>query len=253
MRKKVLITGGGKRIGAALVRAFAEDDWQVCIHVNHSTAEAAELILQLKNPGLHTVTQCDFNLPEERKIWLKTLEKFDLIIANASCYRLTGANETETPENRQRYWQVNYHTVLELIEFQQQNLPANRPAAAIIMLDCDVLNDDGGIKEFTEPAPGIDSYLASRIALAHQLPALARKYAPALRINAIAPGPVLPPVNCVTKGMTVILNKVPMHQPVAVDDIVNTALFLQKNNSITGSIIAVDGGMHLGVENQERL
>ena len=45
--------------------------------------------------------------------------------------------------------------------------------------------------------------------------------------------------------MTVILEKVPMHQPVAVEDIVDTALFLAENNSLTGSIIAVDGGMHL--------
>ncbi|MBR7144918.1 MAG: SDR family oxidoreductase [Lentisphaeria bacterium] len=253
MRKKVLITGGGKRIGAALVRAFAENGWQVCIHVNRSTAEAAGLIAQLPNPDWHSVTQCDFSLPENRQAWLKNLECFDLIIANASCYRLTGVNEEESPENRQRYWQVNYHAVLELIEFQQKNLPENRPASAIIMLDCDVLNPDGGIKEFTEVPPGVDSYLASRIALAHQLPGIARRYAPDLRINAIAPGPVLPPVNCATKGMTVILNKVPMHRPAAVEDIVSTALFLQKNTSMTGSIIAVDGGMHLGVKNPERL
>ena len=250
MQKKVLITGGGKRIGAALAKAFAENDWQVCIHVNKSAAEASELISQFKNPDRHTITQCDFNLPGVRQEWLKNLGKFDLIIANASCYRLTKANETETLENRQRYWQVNYHTVLELIEFQKNNLPESSPASMIVMLDCDVLNADGGIKEFAEVPTGVDSYLASRIALANKLPVLARKYAPVLRINAIAPGPVLPPVDCAAKGMTVILNRVPMHQPVAVEDIVNTALFLQKNNSMTGSIIAVDGGMHLGVEAQ---
>ena len=248
MLKKVLITGGGKRIGAALGRAFAEQDYQLFIHVNNSIAEAQQLKNELKNPDWHQITQCDFNNPSERQNWLNTLPAFDLVIANASCYRLTGRGETETLENRQRYWQVNYHTVLELIKFQKNNLPENSPASMIVMLDCDVLNADGGIKEFAEVPTGVDSYLASRIALANKLPALARKYAPALRINAIAPGPVLPPVDCATKGMTVILNKVPMHQPVAVADIINTALFLQKNSSVTGSIIAVDGGMHLGVE-----
>ena len=250
MTGKVLITGGGKRIGAALVRAFAENDWQVCIHVNQSQSEAGELLKQLKNPAWHQISQCDFNDPAARCKWIASLEPFDLIICNASCYRLTGRNETETPENRQKYWQVNYHTVLELIEFQQKNLPENLPASAIILLDCDVLTPDGGIKEFSEPPAGGDSYLASRTALAHELPLLARKYAPKLRINAIAPGPVLPPVDCQTPGMTVILDKVPMHQPVGVQEIVNTALFLQQNKSLTGSIIAVDGGMHLGVKNK---
>ena len=245
MAKRVLITGGGKRIGAALVKAFAENNWQIYIHVNNSVIEAENLLCQLKDPAEHTITRCDFNDPAARKEWLATLPEFDLVICNASCYRLTKRNEVETFENRQRYWQVNYHSALELIDFQAKNLPENRPASAIVLLDCDVLTSCGGVKEFTEPPAGVDSYLASRIALANKLPELARKHAPKLRINAIAPGPVLPPVDCTTKGMTVILEKVPMHQPVAVKDIVDTALFLADNNSLTGSIIAVDGGMHL--------
>ena len=245
MAGKVLITGGGKRIGAALVKAFAENDWQVFIHVNNSISEAEKLVAELKNPALHTITRCDFNDPAARKEWLQTLPEFDLVIANASCYRLTRRGEAESWENRQRYRQVNYLTVLDLIEHQMQNLPENLPASFIVLLDCEVLKSDGGIKEFVEPIPGVDSYLASRIALANKLPELARKHAPKLRINAIAPGPVLPPVDCATKGMTVILERVPMHQPVAVKNIVDTALFLAQNNSITGNIIAVDGGMHL--------
>ena len=248
MPKKVLITGGGKRIGAALAKAFARNDWLLTLHVNNSLAEAMELINTLKNPGLHQVTQCDFSDQNKRREWLQTLGKFDLIICNASCYRLTGRDETETLENRQRYWQVNYHSVLELIELQYKNLPSDLPASALIMLDCDVLTSSGGIKEFTEPPPGVDSYLASRIALARRVPELARNFAPHLRINAIAPGPVLPPADCTTGGMTVILDRVPMHQPVMVQDIVNTALYLAQTPSMTGNIIAVDGGMHLGVK-----
>lgn len=248
MYKKVLVTGGGKRIGAALSTAFAEQDWQVFIHVNNSKSDAEKLLGNLKNPTLHRITQCDFNDPDALGKWLQTLPPFDLVICNASCYRLTGRDEAETSENRQRYWQVNCDAVLKIIDFQRENLPENTPASTIILLDSDVLNADGGVKTFAVPPPGVDSYLASRIALAGKLPELARKHAPFLRINAIAPGPVLPPVDCATKGMTVILDRVPMHRPVAVQDIVNTALFLQQNSSITGSIIAVDGGMHLGVD-----
>ena len=252
MAKKVLITGGGKRIGAALCRAFAGKDYQVYIHVNNSAAEAEKLLCELKNPAWHQITRCDFSDQTARQNWLKTLPEFDLLIANASCYRLTKRGETESVENRQRYWQVNYRTTLELIEFQQKNLPENLPASAIIMLDCDVLESDGSIRKFVEPPVGVDSYLASRIALANQLPALAKKLAPALRLNAIAPGPVLPPVDCSTKGMTVILEKVPMNQPVGVNEIVNTAIFLAENPSLTGTIIPVDGGMHLNSNKENK-
>ena len=238
--KKVLITGGGKRIGAALAAAFAGADFQVFIHVNESYDAACALLKTLKNPELHRIVRCDLSDPQLRKKWLDELPGFDLVINNASCYRLNPPEETETPEIRQKYWQVNYHAPLEIIEQQKAHA-----ALAINLLDCEVLLPGNGIKEFIEPAEGCDSYLATRVALAHKLQELARELAPAVRICSIAPGPVLPPVNCRTAGMTKILGRVPMKQSVGVQEIVNTALFLWNNPSLTGAIIPVDGGMHL--------
>jgi len=249
--KTVLITGGAKRIGAALVRAFAGRNWRVCIHCNQSRTEAESLLRSLDASRQHWISCCDLSDPVRRKAWLDGLPGFDLVINNASCYRLTPKDCREKASDRERYWQVNYHAPLEIIAHQQKHLAAGCRALAITLLDCDVLNPEQGIKEFTLPEDGVDSYLATRIALAHKLMQLARSCAPGLRIGAIAPGPVLPPVDCVTAGMTVILDKVPMHQVVGVQEIVNTALFLQDNPSLTGVIVPVDGGMHLGCENKK--
>ena len=241
MLNRVLITGGGKRIGAALVRAFAELDFEVYIHCHRSQKAAEELRSQLQDPDRHSIVNIDLSSAERSK-YLSELPPMDLVINNASCYRLTKAGESESAQNRQLYWQVNYFAPLEVIQWQKNSHPGK--SLAITMLDCDVLDPAGGVKEFVEAPAGVDSYLSTRIKLARKLLELARSNAPQ-RIAAIAPGPVLPPVNCPTAGMTRILDRTVTKRPVGVNEIVNTALYLWQNPALTGVIIPVDGGMHL--------
>ena len=243
---RVLITGGGRRIGAALALRCAQLGCQVYVHAHQSQDEAHALVAALPGRTQHQVTVCDLSDPAERRNWLESLPEFDIVINNASVYRLTAPGAMESAADRERYWQVNYFAPLEII--QKQYLQKLTPAGgklAITLLDCEVMTADNRIKEYSELAPGVDSYLASRIKLAHELKALAAAHAPVQRINAIAPGPVLPPVNCTTPGMTRILERVPMRQPVKVEEIANAVEFFRKNHSLTGVILPVDGGMHL--------
>jgi len=242
--RRALITGGGRRIGAELVKRCAALGFEVHCHVWRSQAAAQELLAQLPGKN-HQLSCCDLSSPEDRQNWLKTLPGFDLVINNASCYRLTPAGGSEKASDRQRYWQVNYHAPLEIIAHQKNLLRHGRNALAITLLDCDVLEPDGGLKPYSEVPVGTDSYLATRIALAHKLLELSKEYAPALRLDAIAPGPVLPPVDCVGPGMTRILQKVPMQSSVGVEEIANAAEFFWRNPALTGVILPVDGGMHL--------
>lgn len=246
-RPRALITGGGKRIGAELVRRCAGLGFDVYIHVWQSQAEAEALRKTLPESSLHCISSCDLSDPAARHRWLEQLPGFDLVVNNASVYRLTGTDGVESAAVRERYWQVNCLAPLEIIDHQLRNLSAASSIvpAAITLLDCDVLTPAGAVKPYVEPAAGADSYLASRIFLAHKLLALAGELAPRLRICAIAPGPVLPPVNCTTGGMTRILNHVPMHRAVGVEEIANAMEFLWQNHSLTGHILPVDGGMHL--------
>lgn len=241
---RALITGGGRRIGAELVKRCAELGFEVWCHVHDSRQEAQELLQALGN-GNHQLSCCNFNSPEERKSWLAALPGFDLVINNASCYRLTPPGGRESADDRQRYWQVNYHAPLEIIQHQRKHLLPGQTALAITLLDCDILEGDGGLKACCEVPEGMDSYLATRIALAHKLLAMSREFAPGLRLNAIAPGPVLPPVNCSTPGMTRILEQVPMRQSIKTAEIANAVEFFWRNPSLTGVILPVDGGKHL--------
>lgn len=241
-KKRALVTGGAKRIGAEIVKYLAENGFAVTVHVWQSQAEAEELIKNLPSAEAHCVSVCDFSDPQARKEWLKSIGTFDLVVNNASAYRLNAPGSKEPTEIRQRYWQINY---LAAVEIATHAAAKNSQALVINMLDSDILNNRGGVKDPVEPPIGEDYYLYSRIMLGHMTAAMAAEYAPEVRINGIAPGPVLPPVNCTTPGMTQVLKDVPMKRPAAIGEILAAIGFFRENASLTGVILPVDGGKHL--------
>ena len=238
---RALVTGGGRRIGAAIVRRLAENGFAVWIHVRRSRREAEALRESLPSPGRHIVSVCDLSDPAARGAWLETLPGFDLVVNNASCYRLTPPGETESAADRERYREVNLEAPLAVIRHQFDHLAGE--GLAVNLLDADILDEAGGVEAPRRVPAGEDSYLATRKALGMATRMLARELAPRLRVNGIAPGPVLPPAGIAGAGMTRILDRVPLRRPVAVEAVVNTVEFLWRNRDLTGAVIPVDGGM----------
>lgn len=215
--KRVLITGGALRIGRAVCITFAEAGAQIIIHCNTSLAAAQELLNIL--PGTdHQIQQCDLNSPDEL---LSRCGQIDILINNASVYRLENDSE-------EKYMQVNFHAPLSLMkQFTAQNL------------------DEGCIINFLDAMENESFYSKSKQALCAATLTAAVEYAPKIRVNAIAPGPVLPPVSHKGPGMREILKEVPMGRQIPLKDITDACLFLVQNDSLTGQIIYVDGGQHL--------
>ena len=217
--KKVLVTGGAVRIGKALCQAFAEVGAQVTVHCNKSLEQARELISTL--PGSeHKLVQCDLNSPEGL---LDKCGKIDILVNNASVYRLP-------EEAEEQYMKINYSAPMSLMkQFSKQGL------------------DEGCIINFLDAKEDYSSnaYAVSKQALRDATLEAALKFAPKIRVNAIAPGPTLPPVGLNGPGMKEILKSVPLGKQILRKDITSACLFLLENNSLTGQIIYVDGGLHL--------
>jgi NAD(P)-dependent dehydrogenase (short-subunit alcohol dehydrogenase family) len=74
---------------------------------------------------------------------------------------------------------------------------------------------------------------------------LAKTYAPKIRVNAIAPGLVLPSENIAQDEWTTLVDRLPLKHPVSIDEVIAALEFLLKNESITGQVIVVDGGYSL--------
>ena len=223
--KHVIVTGGAVRVGAAVVRAFAAAGARVTIHCRNNFAAAEKLAAEL-GPR-HRVVRADLSggAAGAAKLWNALDAPVDVLVNNASCYRLP-------EEQRFLYARVNYEAPLELMRrFAAQELPEG---AVVNFLDQAVLN----------PAPTEETeYLESRRRLARATVDFARDFAGKnLRFNAVAPGPVLPPVGLEDSRMEKTLKSVPLRRPVALDDLTRAVLFLAGNSSVTGTILPVDCG-----------
>ena len=227
--RHAVVTGGAVRVGAALVRALAEAGARVTVHCRTSRREAEELVSELPGAG-HRVVCADFSSGEAgaAELWAQLDAPVDILVDNASCYRLPAGEEG-------LYDAVNYRAPLELMRrFAAQEISCG---AVVNVLDQAVLS----------AAPNEDGkYLDSRRKLAAATREFARRFgAKNLRFNAVAPGPVLPPRGLENSKMEKTLKRVPLGRPVAVADLVEAVLFLIRNDSVTGAILPVDGGMSL--------
>ena len=86
--KRVLVTGGAVRVGAGLVRAFAEAGADVLIHCRNSRAQAEALAASLPNPSRHRVLAADLALPGEAERLFRETGRIDILVNNASLFRL---------------------------------------------------------------------------------------------------------------------------------------------------------------------
>lgn len=227
--KCVLITGSAKRCGAELVKAFAASGARVIIHCNSSVADAEKLLTTIPGTG-HRIIAADFSSPDEVEKLIRSAGCFDILINNASIFFRPGS--PEDINGNELYHQVNFLAPRMLLEaWAKQDISGG---CAVNILDQAVLN------------PGSGGYWQSRCDLMQLTRELARTQGNRnFRVNAVAPGPMLPPYWKPDSKMEKTLPALPLHRPVEVGDFVEAVKFLCINDSITGAILPVDCGQHL--------
>lgn len=232
--KKVVITGGGRRIGAALVRAFAAEGAVVTIHFHSCKEEAEKLFLEIGGTAKgHSLTCCDLASPLDVSHWEKVLRGSHLLINNASLY-FRKRMEEETKEERAGELAVNYTAPLALMEIFSRVCGKDDPSV-INILDQGIAHAD----------PNAFTYALSKKMLAEATRACALTYAPHIRVNGVAPGPMIPPPDLPFSKMEKTLPRIPLKRAVKIEDVVNGVLFLGRASSATGSILTLDGGLSL--------
>ncbi len=242
--KTVLVTGGAVRVGAAIVRAFAAAGASLVVHCRNSRADAEALIARLPGGG-HRVVEADLERPDAADVLFGRIDgPVDVLINNASCYGRFESVLSGGMSEDLRYFQINYLTPVALMRlFALRRRTLNGDGAIINLLD----------QEVAASAPHGGAYSHSRRALRDATMEFARELAPSVRVNAIAPGPVLPPPWLPPDGrMEKTLSGVPLGRPVEMSDLTSAVLFLAGNRSVTGSILLVDCGQHLGTRRSGR-
>lgn len=231
--KRILITGGAVRIGKAFVHHFAQQGAQIIIHCHRSVKEAAALLQDIGGTAAgHTMISADLTASDMTHQLFLPNTPIDILINNASTYDcFPFVTEPETAA-RQTF-EINFWAPYRLIRAFAAQCPGE--GCVINLADRDV--------ELSIAAGS--SYGLSKKALTELTRLTARELAPQIRVNAIAPGPVLPPVNNPDADMSKTSQRLPLKRPVSLAEMMLSADFLITNDAVTGQILYTDCGHHL--------
>lgn len=225
--KRVLVTGGARRIGRAIAEKLAEAGCIILLHYHSADAEAAGVLAGLPGTG-HRKIKADLSSSDGVKKLISDAGNFELLVNSAAIFHKPGSPEDIAA--KELYNQINYLAPKELLEYLfLQNIPG---CAAVNITDTFAL------------FPGNGAYWQSKRDLTDLTVKLAPLWADNdCRINAVAPGAVLPPSWAPESRMEKILAQVPLHRAVDVDDLAELVKYLLQCDSITGTVIPLDGGI----------
>lgn len=234
-----LVTGAGDRIGAAIAQALALDGYAVIIHYR-SDAEGAKAVRAsiLAEGGRAEILKADLGKRAQRATLIERAGKFfgplTVLINNASVFEPDSATDFD-----EALWDTHFAIHAEAPVFLARDFAAQLPEGVegniVNMIDERVLH----------PAPGFFSYFLSKSVLWTATRTLAQSLAPAIRVNAIGPGPVLPNSRQTQAEFDASVEALPLQRHAGPDAIARGVLNILAMPSFTGQMLALDGGEHL--------
>ncbi len=236
-QKVAIVTGGARRIGRAIVEDLAEHGWAVAIHCNSSRIEADSLAASITAAGgAAAVVQADLaDLGSAAGIVYDsatTLGRASLLVNNASILVEDHVGTLE-PGLFNRQMTVNFAAPVFLTQ----------AFAALAGSGGNVVNIVD--QRAWRTAPTYFSYQMSKSALWAATRTLAQALAPRIRVNAIAPGPVLKNTRQQDADFDAQAKALPLRRGPDLAEFGRTIRYLVENGSITGQMIGLDGGQHL--------
>ncbi|MDE2131203.1 MAG: SDR family oxidoreductase [Betaproteobacteria bacterium] len=241
-----LVTGAARRLGKSMALALAAAGWDLAIHCHRSHEEALETADEVKRLGRRVlVLQADLSSPEETgKLLPECRARLGLphcLVNNASLFEFDDGNNFQ-PELLQRHMAVNLSAPLllsrALFHAHREACPDgpnSSPGVIINLLDQKLINLN----------PDFLSYTLSKAALETATYALARTYAPWLRVVGLAPGITLPSGAQSEAEFVRAHHQTPLGHASFPKDIAQAAVYLASASAVTGTTLYVDGGQHL--------
>ena len=236
--KKIIITGGATRIGAAIAKSLVNFDTKIVIHFNKSKISALKLKKELEELGAESyLIKTDLNNLKQTQNLVKKAYKLmkglDCLINNASIF------ENDNLENfSEKLFDKHININLKAPAILTQNFKK-------LLKDkngCIVNIIDQRIEKLT---PFFFSYTLSKSSLAILTKTSAMRLAPNIRVNGVSPGPTLKNKRQSERHFKKQWKSILLRKKVDLDNICNGVKFLIDNDNITGEIINIDGGQRL--------
>lgn len=238
--RAALITGGARRIGAAIVEHLSKAGYAVAIHCHQSTNEAEDLVQRIRINGAKAeiVTGDLGDVSTLERLVGEASQKvgpLNLLVNSASVFDTDALAKLQL-DTWQRNFDINLRAPVFLTEAFAKQAAGLTDPSVINLVDHRVL----------KLTPQHFSYTLSKSALYTATITMAQALAPLVRVNAIGPGPTLPNEHDGEAGLTREVAGIPLMRRVATDDIAEAVLYLARARTVTGQMIAVDSGQHIG-------
>lgn len=238
--KTALVTGAAKRIGRAIALDLAAAGYAVAVHHNESAREAAEVVAEIEAKGGRAAAVSADLMKESESASLiaravAALGPLGVLVNNASRFEVDDAMGA-TRES----WDINIETNLRAPFVLSQGFAAQLPPDAM-----------GAIINLTDQrvwnlTPYFITYTVSKAGLWTLTQTLALAFAPRIRVNAIGPGPVLPSARQTQEQFERQCRAMPLQRGPSLPEICAAVRFILAAPSMTGTMLALDGGQHLG-------
>ena len=236
--RKIIITGGATRIGAAIAKRLSGKEIEILIHYNKSKSKAENLKKELQKKG-SKVFLVRGDLSKEKdvnkiiKFAKSKLKFFDCLINNASLFE-NDKIENFTTDSWGKHLRTNLRTPALLSKMFARNIKGKNNNIINII--------DQRVFKLT---PYFFSYTISKTGLYTLTKTSAMSLAPNIRVNGIAPGPTLKNKRQSEKHFKKQYMATPLKRKVDVEQICSAVDFFIKNRSITGQVISIDSGQSL--------
>ncbi len=238
-QRAALVTGGALRIGRAIVDALGNAGYAVAIHSNHSRDAAQQACKEIIARGGRAVAVTG-DLSDHASVLRLVPEAsaavgpLTLLVNNAGVFEPDGMGSLDRALF-DRQFAVNLRAPLFLAEAFAAQTPKGGDACIVNILD----------QRVYKPTPNFISYSLTKFALHTATTTLAQALAPAVRVNAVAPGPTLPSPRQDESAFAAQAAALPLGYGPQPRDVAEAVVYLAGARGVSGVTIAVDGGQHL--------
>ncbi|MBY9065551.1 SDR family oxidoreductase [Hyphomonas sp. WL0036] len=238
--KGALVTGAGTRLGRAMAEALGADGWTVAVHYRSSEGQAQAVVDAIRaRGGRAEMFDCDLSEEAQRVSFWGRLNTFPgqpvtLLVNSASTFAEDSAGE-HTRVDWDHHFEPNLRAPVHLAQLFAASLPDDERGLVVNLIDQRVLKLD----------PRFFTYTLSKAALWQATQTMAQAFAPRVRVNAIAPGPTLQSVHQTPEQFAAEKAATLTGEGGSPEEVVGALRYLIGASSVTGQMIACDGGQHL--------
>jgi pteridine reductase len=235
-----VVTGAGIRVGRAIALALARDGFDVVLHANRSVDAAHRVRAEAEALGRRAFVE-PADLADTAAVQalaarlVRVHGTVDVLVNSAAAYAHVDFADV-TPAQLEAMWRVNVAAPFFLVQGLLPALRASSRAAVVNVTDMAISHAYTATHFFSH-------YLASKAALDQLTRSLALELGPAVRVNAVAPGPVAVAAETTDAQKADMLARVPLRREGSPDDVARAVVFLANSPYITGQTLRVDGGL----------